>query len=920
MDPASAVITFVGFAASLAALVAVVVDSAKTLNNLQKQLRAAPDNVKRLVVRFEILQSLLQEVQARSQVHGETEVPEGLRQIWEALAAPLKEDMDTFHVVVAGLEQTLNKSKGSSLKFRLRIRDFFSEPKVSEFEQKFQSHLGILQFIRTSIIDLKLDTVKTQNRKLESITLNGFQAVFSGLSTLESSGQQSNRLLERSNAGIEDYVQLLRSNLEVGQFLPTTGPRRRGKGIKSGVAAAVYVTVHNYVLPFGHIHVQVSRKSLPSPSGETIDAASKISQVSFNFVPPRWLSNMAIRSTFDILKNAEADLPGLKFKMNPILVNRNPLVVEAIEILDVAALRQLFTTGLARPSDHVIGPLGSTRSLLDHFCTQAWFHDLEEQKLFEMFRFLVEASTSNVKPYIEMFRVRGGSVCVNLDTWTDRDTILSYLVEFEIGFDSATLSEYLFTRSESWTIDDLMPIDFWIIGILAYTDQKFRARLEAYLECFRSPLAPQMGPSGKQSVLTAFDIDVIVAQFMSASTDLRVHFLSIICTSGTFRMLKPFLDAGIDINEVGRGNSYLGMAARASNLETFQILLDSGAAVGPALSYSSYVWVRAPAEDLPYYLQSMLDRITQIDFKDDLHDPILSLLKNWNESNVTASALEHFLCTGLFNHGRLFGGENIPIKESYILWAICVGQDRALSLFLEHAIDLQRQLGDQFGCDGGWLKSGSYTWLTLAVYWGRASCVEIIVKYADIHVRDGSGRNALESAREIKADHHTRRWDTQRGSVNPKDDDKILAILEKGSASQPIIYSESNIATRNITAKPDAEAGLFARGSWKNFMHSPGQLIVHNAWYRYLQHQFLCFRYTWSRLSKLSYTDALLMRFGYVLSYILLLFVETLAIVTWLRKLPAPPRSVLVAGVVLLLGLTSSLRFSPASSQNEALH
>ena len=207
--------------------------------------------------------------------------------------------------------------------------------------------------------------MKTQNRKLESITLNGFQAVFSGLSKLESSEQQSNRQLKESTAHIISCVQSLRSNLEVGRFLPTTGPRRRGKRIKSGIAAAVYVTVHNYVLPFGHIQVQVSRKSLSPPSGETIDDASQISQVSFNFVPPRWLSNLAIRSTFDILNNAEADLPGLKFRMNAISVNHNPLVDEAIRESDVAALRQLFATGLARPSDHVIYINGATISLLD---------------------------------------------------------------------------------------------------------------------------------------------------------------------------------------------------------------------------------------------------------------------------------------------------------------------------------------------------------------------------------------------------------------------------------------------------------------------------------------------------------------------------------------------------------------------------
>ena len=87
---------------------------------------------------------------------------------------------------------------------------------------------------------LKLDSVKTQNRKLESITLSGFRAVYSGLLTLESKEKQGTQLLKQSIARIENSVQLLRSNLEVDQLLSVAGPRRRGQGIKSSVAAAVY--------------------------------------------------------------------------------------------------------------------------------------------------------------------------------------------------------------------------------------------------------------------------------------------------------------------------------------------------------------------------------------------------------------------------------------------------------------------------------------------------------------------------------------------------------------------------------------------------------------------------------------------------------------------------------------------------------
>ncbi|MCJ1384632.1 hypothetical protein MMC17_007750 [Xylographa soralifera] len=405
---------------------------------------------------------------------------------------------------------------------------------------------------------------------------------------------------------------------------------------------------------------------------------------------------------------------------------------------------------------------------------------------------------------------------------------------------------------------------------------------------------------------------------MNASTSPRVQFLGMICTFGTFRMLKPFLDAGVDVNEGDQtGDSYLGKAVGAENFEIFQILLDRDAAAGPAFFH-------LPSMSGPYdhkhllrdYIPRIVDQVTYMDFNEYFYDPIHNFLRRWSYPNVVIiQALEHFLCTGLFNNGRLFGGESISLDESYIYQALRYGHDRALSLFLKHGIYQQSQIGNQFSCPYFFSELRYDTWLTLAVHLSDAACVEVLLKYADMHVRDGSGRDALEWARYYMAGKHPRRAEFPPYTTNAEQDKRILVILEKALASQPMTHSESVIATPDIIPNPDAEPGLFAYRSWKDFKHSAYHLYQHLTWLRLAEYIFPHYLYTWYNLSKLSYTDTILMRLGYVLSYILLLLFETIAIVTWLRQLPAPPRSILMAGVVLVLGLTYSMRSLPELSQ-----
>lgn len=48
------------------------------------------------------------------------------------------------------------------------------------------------------------------------------------------------------------------------------------------------------------------------------------------------------------------------------------------------------------------------------------------------------------------------------------------------------LHECLFRQTEPWTVEDLSPIDRWLIGILAHANAEFRQALQRYLDSYRA--------------------------------------------------------------------------------------------------------------------------------------------------------------------------------------------------------------------------------------------------------------------------------------------------------------------------------------------------------------------------------------------------------------------------------------------------
>ena len=149
MDPASAAVAFVGFAASLATLVAVVIDTSKTIYNLGSKLRHAPKDVERLLFEFEIFGGLLKEIRSRAEEHGDANTPPGLRELWAVSASQMQNDMENFQSVILKLSVLLKGTISSSALVRLRIRSLFSESAVTRYRQQITAHHGILTLVQS---------------------------------------------------------------------------------------------------------------------------------------------------------------------------------------------------------------------------------------------------------------------------------------------------------------------------------------------------------------------------------------------------------------------------------------------------------------------------------------------------------------------------------------------------------------------------------------------------------------------------------------------------------------------------------------------------------------------------------------------------------------------------------------------------
>ena len=141
MDPASATVALVGFAASIAGLAGAAAQSCQALQTFCKGLTTAQKNVQRLsdlIRRLEFITNQLQIIDTsrlKGRLDSDTE------QYWRHQATQMCSDLHEFRDKVWKLENKFRAKTVTSMDLSARLLVVFSTDETTRYERLFSSHI-----------------------------------------------------------------------------------------------------------------------------------------------------------------------------------------------------------------------------------------------------------------------------------------------------------------------------------------------------------------------------------------------------------------------------------------------------------------------------------------------------------------------------------------------------------------------------------------------------------------------------------------------------------------------------------------------------------------------------------------------------------------------------------------------------------
>ena len=141
MDPASAAVAFVGFAGSIAALAAVVVESCKTLNNVWHSLKEAPESTRRLFQKLKRLEKIILEIQRVGELKDGGPTQSLDQHSWLENVTEMMDDFSLLKSKILKLEGNLSGKKISRKYLGALVRKIFSDEDIARFERVISGHM-----------------------------------------------------------------------------------------------------------------------------------------------------------------------------------------------------------------------------------------------------------------------------------------------------------------------------------------------------------------------------------------------------------------------------------------------------------------------------------------------------------------------------------------------------------------------------------------------------------------------------------------------------------------------------------------------------------------------------------------------------------------------------------------------------------
>ncbi len=147
MDPASAAVAFIGVAASLTTLAALVIDGSKILFDVYRKVKNAPKDIRRLCRQLNAFQCLLYEVRDLVMDHGPDYAASDVRTVFATSIERMLDDLRDFKDTVQKLKGLMSDFTSFKDLFVLRVRHFFNEDGVREYQRLICSHVATLTLL-----------------------------------------------------------------------------------------------------------------------------------------------------------------------------------------------------------------------------------------------------------------------------------------------------------------------------------------------------------------------------------------------------------------------------------------------------------------------------------------------------------------------------------------------------------------------------------------------------------------------------------------------------------------------------------------------------------------------------------------------------------------------------------------------------
>lgn len=130
-------------------------------------------------------------------------------------------------------------------------------------------------------------------------------------------------------------------------------PYKAGSPLHSGGSkTAASWRWSSYQLPIGDLSMSVFAKPAAEENDETSGPGSARKDMELTFAPSSWISRNIVKISLAI-ESAQYGGPGFKWGLSQAYNNPNPLLIQALRNTDLSMLQQMFTNGLARPTDVV---------------------------------------------------------------------------------------------------------------------------------------------------------------------------------------------------------------------------------------------------------------------------------------------------------------------------------------------------------------------------------------------------------------------------------------------------------------------------------------------------------------------------------------------------------------------------------------